>query len=103
MIIDPVPVRRKCIWNDYIFINFYKYIILAEATSFIGYHCQSIQEVIGQDCFEQDDSLVAPFVKDMAAKMTYRVALDDKSSDQKDKTGPKGKMAESWMTLISSF
>ena len=47
--------------------------------------------VIGQNCWERDDSLVAPFVKKMGDKMTYRVALDDKS---KDKTG---QMAKSWM------
>ncbi len=47
--------------------------------------------VIGQDCFERDEALVAPFVKKMADKMTYRVALDDKTS--KDK----GQMAETWM------
>jgi thiol-disulfide isomerase/thioredoxin len=48
--------------------------------------------VIGQDCWEQDDSKVAPFVKQMGDKMTYRVALDDKSSDTK------GAMAKTWMT-----
>jgi thiol-disulfide isomerase/thioredoxin len=47
--------------------------------------------VIGQDCFERDESLVAPFVNNMGDKMTYRVALDDKTG-----TG-KGKMAETWM------
>jgi len=47
--------------------------------------------VIGQDCWEHDDNLVAPFVKKMGDKMTYRVALDDKSN------GGKGKMAETWM------
>src|SRR5438874_2021948 len=47
--------------------------------------------VIGQDCWERDDSLVAPFVKKMGEKMTYRVALDDKSSDEK------GTMARTWM------
>src|SRR6516225_3413655 len=35
--------------------------------------------VIGQNCFERDDTLVPPFVKKMGEKMTYRVALDDKS------------------------
>jgi len=48
--------------------------------------------VIGQDCWEQDDSLVGPFVKRMGDKMTYRVALDDKQDSEK------GKMAENWMT-----
>src|SRR5580658_2083618 len=47
--------------------------------------------VIGQDCWEQDDSLVAPFIKTMGDKMTYRVALDDKEGSEK------GKMAETWM------
>ncbi len=47
--------------------------------------------VIGQDCWEDDDGLVAPFVKKMGDQMTYRVALDDKSD------GSKGKMAETWM------
>lgn len=47
--------------------------------------------VIGQDCWEQNDELVAPFVKKMAEKMTYRVALDDKSEKEK------GAMAETWM------
>lgn len=47
--------------------------------------------VIGQNCWESDESLVAPFVKKMGDQMTYRVALDDKSSD------PKGAMAQTWM------
>ncbi len=47
--------------------------------------------VIGQDCWEHDESLVAPFVKQMGEKMTYRVALDDKPGSEK------GKMAETWM------
>jgi thiol-disulfide isomerase/thioredoxin len=47
--------------------------------------------VIGQDCWERDDGLVAPFVKQMGEKMTYRVVLDDKSENDK------GKMAETWM------
>jgi thiol-disulfide isomerase/thioredoxin len=47
--------------------------------------------VIGQDCCEQDDSPVAPFVKEMGEKMTYRVALDDKSDTEK------GIMAKTWM------
>ena len=48
--------------------------------------------VIGQDVFERDESLVAPFVKKMGDKMTYRVALDLKT-DKEDK----GRMAETWM------
>jgi thiol-disulfide isomerase/thioredoxin len=47
--------------------------------------------VIGQNCWERDDSLVAPFVKKMGDKMTYRVALDDKTTDKK------GAMAKTWM------
>ena len=47
--------------------------------------------VLGQDCWEHDDKLVAPFVKNMGDKMTYRVALDDKSGDET------GKMAAAWM------
>jgi len=47
--------------------------------------------VIGQDCWERDESLVEPFVKKMGEKMTYRVALDDKQDNEK------GKMAETWM------
>jgi len=47
--------------------------------------------VIGQDCWERDDELVAPFVKKMGDKMTYRVSMDDK------KGSDKGKMAETWM------
>lgn len=47
--------------------------------------------VIGQDCWENDEKGVAPFVKKMGDKMTYRVALDDKSG------GKDGKMAETWM------
>src|SRR5262245_54638058 len=47
--------------------------------------------VIGQNCWEHDESLVAQFVKKMGDKMTYRVALDDKKGNDK------GKMAETWM------
>src|ERR1017187_2131157 len=47
--------------------------------------------VIGQDCYERDDSLVAPFVKKMGDQMTYRVALDDKT------TNKDGRMAKTWM------
>ncbi len=48
--------------------------------------------VIGQNCWERDESKVAPFVKDMGAKMTYRVVLDQKK-DSKDA----GYMAQNWM------
>ena len=47
--------------------------------------------VIGQDVFEKDDSLAAPFVQAMAGKMTYRVATDDKSD------GSCGRMAQNWL------
>ena len=47
--------------------------------------------VIGQNCSERDDSGVAPFVKKMGDKMTYRVALDDKRSDAE------GRMSKTWM------
>jgi len=47
--------------------------------------------VIGQDVWEPDDSAVAPFVKKMGDKMTYRVALDDKGQDKN------GAMAATWM------
>lgn len=46
---------------------------------------------IGQDCWEQDQSLVEPFVSKMGDKMNYRVALDDVSG------GGRGKMDETWM------
>jgi thiol-disulfide isomerase/thioredoxin len=47
--------------------------------------------VIGQDVWETDESKVKPFVEKMGDKMTYRVALDDKSEKEK------GAMAETWM------
>ena len=47
--------------------------------------------VIGQDVWEQDETLVKPFVEKMGDKMTYRVAMDDKSSEEK------GAMAKTWM------
>src|SRR5215510_10616775 len=39
--------------------------------------------VIGQDCWEDNESLVGPFIKKMGDKMTYRVALDDKAGSEK--------------------
>lgn len=45
--------------------------------------------VIGQDVWDADEA-VAPFVKRMGDKMTYRVALDDKSHSSE------GFMAEHW-------
>ncbi len=47
--------------------------------------------VIGQNCWEQAEDKVADFVKEMGEKMTYRVALDDKSKDER------GFMAKNWM------
>jgi len=47
--------------------------------------------VIGQNCWEENEALVAPFVKKMGDKMTYRVPLDDKKTDKK------GAMATTWM------
>ena len=47
--------------------------------------------VIGQDSFEPDDEFVGPFIIKMGDKMTYRIALDDKTD------GKRGKMAEAWM------
>ena len=47
--------------------------------------------VIGQDCWETDDTKVAPFVKTMGEKMSYRVAMDDKTTDTK------GAMAQNWL------
>src|SRR6185436_6714692 len=47
--------------------------------------------VIGQDVWEEDQNVVAPFVKKMGDQMTYRVALDTLAGSEK------GKMAETWM------
>lgn len=47
--------------------------------------------VIGQDVFERDESKVEPFIKQMGEKMTYRVAFDDKTTEEK------GAMAKTWM------
>jgi thiol-disulfide isomerase/thioredoxin len=46
---------------------------------------------IGVDIWEQDESKVAPFVKEMGDKMTYRVALDNKSKETE------GAMSKTWM------
>ena len=48
--------------------------------------------VIGMNVWENDESEVEPFVKQMGDKMDYRVVLDDKSHDKK------GAMATTWMT-----
>jgi thiol-disulfide isomerase/thioredoxin len=53
--------------------------------------------VIGQDVWEPDDNAVNTFVKRMGDKMTYRVALDDKSQD-KD-----GAMATTWMAAADQI
>jgi thiol-disulfide isomerase/thioredoxin len=47
--------------------------------------------VIGQNVWETSEAAVEPFVKKMGDKMTYRVALDDKSN------GGKGRMAATWL------
>ena len=47
--------------------------------------------VIGLNCWEQDDTQVAPFVKQMGRNMTYRVVLDDKTKQ------PRGSMAPAWL------
>jgi len=47
--------------------------------------------VIGQNVWENDEAKVPPFIKKMGEKMTYRVALDDKSKEEK------GAMAKTWM------
>lgn len=46
--------------------------------------------VIGQNVFENDEKAVPGFVKKMGSKMTYRVALDDKSMEG-------GFMAAKWL------
>jgi thiol-disulfide isomerase/thioredoxin len=45
---------------------------------------------VGQDVWEEDHSAVAPFVKKMGDKMTYRVTLDKGQ-------GRDGEMADTWM------
>lgn len=46
---------------------------------------------IGQNCWERDLAKVKPFVTKMGEKMSYRVATDDTSSEEK------GYMAVNWM------
>ncbi len=46
---------------------------------------------IGQDVWERDEKKVKPFVVEMGEKMSYRVAMDDKTTE-KD-----GAMAVTWM------
>jgi thiol-disulfide isomerase/thioredoxin len=45
---------------------------------------------IGCDCWEKDESLVAPFVQNMGDKMDYHVATDSRP-------GKEGSMATNWM------
>lgn len=47
--------------------------------------------VIGQNVWENDETKVEPFIQKMGEKMSYRVAMDDKTDSKK------GKMAETWM------
>jgi Spy/CpxP family protein refolding chaperone len=47
--------------------------------------------VVGQNSFETNDSTVAAYIAKMGDKMTYPIALDDKSSN------PKGAMADAWV------
>lgn len=47
--------------------------------------------VIGQNVWEENEAAVAKFVKKMGDKMSYRVALDDKSAQEE------GAMANTWM------
>jgi len=56
-------------------------------------------QFLGVSVWEQDQSKVEPFVKDMGDKMNYTVALDNVPEGEK---GGKGKMAESWMTASGS-
>lgn len=49
--------------------------------------------VIAQNCWEQDTEKVAPFLKEMGDKMTYRVALDAVEGDDPNT----GAMATKWM------
>ena len=50
---------------------------------------------IGVSVWEQDQTGVKPFVKEMGDKMAYRVAMDSVPEDGK---GNEGKMAKGWMT-----
>lgn len=54
--------------------------------------------VIGQDVREQNEDKVEAFVKKMGDRMTYRVALDDKSQTRPEPGKPPGGyMADHWM------
>jgi thiol-disulfide isomerase/thioredoxin len=48
--------------------------------------------VIGQSCWEHDQSEVEPFIKSMGGKMTFPMALDDKQGSER------GKMSDTWMS-----
>lgn len=47
--------------------------------------------VLGQSVWEREDEKVAPFVSKMGDRMSYAVALDDKSKDEQ------GAMAQAWL------
>jgi len=47
--------------------------------------------VIGQDVLEHEEYNVVPFIRQMGDRMTYRVALDDKSKSEQ------GGMLDTWM------
>ena len=49
--------------------------------------------VIGQNCWERDTEKVAPFIKEMGDKMTYRIALDAVEGEDPNA----GAMATKWM------
>ncbi|HZQ47287.1 MAG TPA: redoxin family protein [Verrucomicrobiae bacterium] len=53
--------------------------------------------VIGQDCSEDNEKKVNKFVKEMGAKMNYRVALDDHDGSKE------GKMNETWMLAAERY
>src|SRR6266496_2809892 len=44
----------------------------------------------GQNVWERDEELVAPFIKKMGSQMTYRVGLDTVEGEQ-------ARMAQTWM------
>ena len=64
-------------------------------------HLSSLQQkypqvtMIGVSVWENDQSAVKPFVKEMGGKMAYRVAVDKVPSG---KDGYQGAMARTWMT-----
>jgi len=52
--------------------------------------------VIGQNCWEADDTLVSAFLRKLGNQMTFPIALDDKSAPAKAGEQP-GAMAETWL------